>query len=49
MNPETVIARVKYAQRMNLRIWLRRELIATTHPLKKKALIEAILKIDRPT
>ena len=49
MNPERVMAQVKHAQRMNLRMWLRRELIATTHPLQKKALIEAILKIDRPT
>ena len=49
MNTERVMAQVKHAQRMNLRMWLRRELIATTQPLKQKALIEAILKIDRPT
>lgn len=47
MNPERVMARVKHAQRMNLRMWLRRELIATTHPLQEKVLIEAMLKLDQ--
>ena len=47
MNPERVMAQVKHAQRMNLRMWLRRELIATTQPLKQKALIEAMLKLDQ--
>ena len=49
MNPERVMAQVKHAQQKNLRMWLRQELIFTTQPLKKKALLEAILKIDRPT
>ena len=47
MNPERVMAQVKHAQRMNLRMWLRRELIATTQPLEQKALIEAMLKLDQ--
>ena len=49
MNPERVMAQLKHAQKRNLRMWLRQELIFTTQPLKKKALLEAILKIDRPT
>ena len=42
------MAQVKHAQRKNLRMWLRQQLIFTTQPLKKKVLIEAILKLDRP-
>ena len=47
MNPERVMAQVKHAQRMNLRMWLREELIFTTHPQHKKVLIEAMLKLDQ--
>jgi len=46
MNTEIVMWCVKHAQRKNLRMWLREELIFTTHPQRKKALIEAILTLD---
>ena len=48
MNTERVMAQLKHAQRVNLRMWLRQELIFTNQPLKKKALLEAMLKLDRP-
>ena len=47
MNTERVMAQVKHAQQKNLRMWLRQELIFTTQPHKKKALLEAILKLDQ--